>query len=275
MGDKNNKKKDEMSFLEHLEELRWHLMRSAIAVIVMASLIFVFKDFVFDQIIFAPKNPDFITNKILCAFGNSINAPFLCINQIHLQIINVKMSGQFSMHLMVALIGGLILAFPYVFYQFWSFIKPGLHDNELKHARGAVFTSSSLFILGIMFGFFIIIPLSLNFFTTYSISDEVLNHITLNSYISTVTTTSLACGIIFELPVIIYLLAKIGLITASFMRKYRKHSIVVILVLSAIITPPDIFSQALVSIPLFALYEASIFVAAHIEKKKLKQQGNQ
>lgn len=262
---KNNEA--EMSFLDHLEVLRWHLVRAFGSIIVLAIAAFIFSDFIFDTIILAPKTPEFFTNTMLCKFGNFINIETLCINSKPFQIINIKMAGQFSTHIMVSLVAGFIIAFPYVFWELWRFISPALHTNEKKHARGAVFFSSALFILGVVFGYYIIVPLSVHFLGGYNVSDQVLNQINLGSYISTVTSVVLAAGIIFELPIVIYFLSKAGLITPDFLRKYRKHSLVIILVLSAIITPPDIFSQVLVALPLLLLYEAGISISKKIVAK--------
>ena len=262
---KNNQ--SEMGFLDHLEVLRWHLIRSFVAIILLAIVAFVFSDFVFNTVILAPKTPEFFTNYMLCKFGNYIDVKTLCINSKPFQIINIKMAGQFSTHIMVSLVAGFIVAFPYVFWEIWSFIRPALHTSEKRHAGGAVFFSSLLFILGVLFGYYIIVPLSVHFLGGYNVSDQVLNQINLGSYISTVTTVVLAAGIIFELPIIIYFLSKAGLVTPQFLKKYRRHSLVVILILSAIITPPDIFSQVLVALPLLILYEIGISISKKITAK--------
>jgi sec-independent protein translocase protein TatC len=259
--------KKELTFLEHLEELRWHLVRSALSIVILAAAAFIFKDIIFDNIILAPKNPDFITNRLLCEFGNWMEIPALCINSVPFQLININLTGQFTTHINISIVAGLILAFPYVFWEIWRFIKPALHANELKHTRGAVFISTLLFITGVLFGYFIIVPLSTDFLGSYQVSADVLNQINLKSYISTITSISLAGGIAFELPVLIYILSKAGLVSSSFLKKYRKHSVILILLVAAIITPPDVFSQILVALPLYALYEVGIVIAKNIEKK--------
>ena len=264
-------KKDEMSFLDHLEELRWHLLKAFLAIFIMAIIAFIFKDIVFSTIILAPKSPDFPTNVFLCNIGKLTGVLKLCINTLPLEIISIKMAGQFTMHIMVSLIAGLVVAFPYVFYQFWSFIVPAMHENERKHSRGAVFSSSFLFITGVCFGYFIICPLTVHFLGSYSVSEEVSNQINLISYVSTLSSVVLASGVIFELPVLAYFLTKAGLITPQFMKKYRRHSLVVILALSAIITPPDVFSQILVALPLLILYELGIFISKRIVRKQEKE----
>jgi sec-independent protein translocase protein TatC len=265
--DEETKGIKEMSFLEHLEVLRWHLIRSALAIIILAVVAFIFNDFVFNSIILAPKSPKFITNDLLCRFGNFLNMKSLCINNKPFQIININMAGQFSTHIMVSLMAGLIVAFPYIFWEIWSFVKPALHTKEKSHTRGAVFFTSFLFIIGVFFGYFIILPLSVHFFGTYSVSSQVVNQINLTSFISTTSSCVLASGIVFELPVIIYFLSKVGLITPNFLRRYRRHAIVVILTIAAIITPPDVFSQILVSLPLLLLYEISILISKRVAAK--------
>jgi len=265
---KRGSNEGEMTFLQHLEELRWHIIRSVVAVAVGAVVAFILKDFIFNQVILAPKNPDFITNRLLCRLADIVNAPVLCINQQPLNLISIKMSGQFTTHINISLIAGLVLAFPYVFWEFWSFFRPALYEKERKYARGAVTAASLLFLTGILFGYYIISPLSINFLATYRVSDLVTNQINITSYIGSVTSVALSAGVTFELPIVVFFLARIGVITPEFMRKYRKHAIVVVLIIAAIITPPDVFSQTLVSIPLILLYEVSIFIAARVVKKR-------
>ena len=267
MTDEKEQHEAEMGFLDHLEVLRWHLIRSISAIIIFAIVAFIFYQFIFDTIILAPKTPDFFTNKLLCEFGNFINIKTLCINSEPFQIININMAGQFSTHIMVSLVAGFLIAFPYVFWEIWRFIKPALYNNEQKHTQGAVFFSSSLFFLGVLFGYYLIVPLSVHFLGGYNISNQVLNQINLGSYISTITSIVLAAGIIFELPIVIYFLSKAGLITPAILKKYRRHSLVVILALSAIITPPDVFSQVLVALPLVILYEIGIKISKRIYAK--------
>ncbi len=271
MSNETDNNTQEMSFLGHLEELRWHLIRSFISIFIFAIVAFIFHSFIFDSIILAPKTPDFFTNYHLCEFGNFIGIKTLCINSKPFQIINIKMAGQFSTHIMVSLVAGFLIAFPYVFWEFWSFLKPALEKKEKKHTSGAVFFRSLLFLLGVLFGYYLIVPLSVHFLGGYNVSSQVLNQINLGSYISTVTSVVLASGIIFELPIIVYFLSKIGLVTPHSLKKYRRHSLVAILILSAIITPPDIFSQVLVSLPLFILYEFGILIAKNIYKEKEEQ----
>lgn len=261
----------EMSFLEHLEELRWHIIRSIIAIMVFMIIAFIFKNLIFDHIILAPKRPDFITNRLLCKLGEIAHTKALCINTKPLNLISIKMSGQITTHITVAIVAGIILAFPYILYEFWRFFKPALHTNEKKHARGAVFATSTLFFIGVLFGYFALAPLSIHFLSTYEVSPDVVNQINVRSYIGTLTSICLATGLVFELPIITYFLTKVGLITPSFLIKYRKHSIVVIFIIAAIITPPDVFSQMLVSIPLLILFEVGIVISKRVMKQKEKE----
>jgi len=264
-----------MSFLEHLEELRWHIIRSVLAIVFFMVIAFVFKTFLFENIILAPKSDTFFTNRMLCKFGQEIlNTSRLCINSQHLDLISIKMAGQLTTHIAVSMVAGVILAFPIFLWEFWRFFKPALRPNESMHARGAVFAASLLFFTGVLFGYYLLSPLSMHFLGTYEVSPEVSNQINVRSYIGTLSSICLATGIVFELPIIAYFLTKIGLITPAFMRRYRKHSLIVIFILSAIITPPDVISQMLVSLPLIGLYEVGIGVSARVLKKKEKERDD-
>jgi len=267
---KGKKGEKEMSFLEHLEELRWHIIRSVLAVLFFMILAFIFKNVIFGKIILGPKSPGFITNRLLCQLGEYLNTTALCINTKPLNLINIKMSGQLTTHITVSMVAGLILAFPIILWEFWKFFKPALRANEARYAQGAVFAASMLFFTGVLFGFFMLAPLSIHFLSSYEISEDVVNQINIRSYIGTLTSICLATGLVFELPIIAFFLTKIGLITPSFMRKYRKHAIVVIFIIAAIITPPDVFSQTLVAIPLLILYEVSILISARVMRQKEK-----
>lgn len=264
------KKKEDMTFLEHLEELRWHLIRAVLAVTVFSIIAFIFDDFIFNKILLAPKNPNFITNQVLCHLATVLNKPELCINTKPLPIINTMMSGQFQADMWISFIAGIILAFPFIINEIWKFISPALYVNERNQARGAVLAISGLFLIGVLFGYYVIVPLSIHFLGTYSVSSQIQNYINLNSYFSTIASATLACGLVFELPIFAFFLAKIGVISAAFMRKYRRHAIIIILIIAAIITPPDVFSQIMVTIPLILLYEMSIFVVVIVQRKKLK-----
>ncbi len=268
---KRNPNQREMSFLEHLEELRWHIIRSAIVIVIFSIVAFIMKDFIFNVVLLNPKTPDFWTNRMFAKLGDLIGSESIKINQKNLELISIKMAGQFSAHIWTSIVAGMIVASPVVFYEFWKFISPALYDKEKKAASGAVFYTTSLFIIGILFGYFLIVPLSVHFLGSYNVSSEVGNKINLTSYIGTVTTISLASGIVFLLPVFVYFLSKVGLLTPESMKKYRKHAYVVLLLLSAIITPPDIFSQILVCFPLVFLYEVGIIISRRVVKKLDKQ----
>ena len=259
---------NKMSFLEHLEEMRWRLIRALLAIVVVAILAFIFKGVVFDRIILAPKDPGFITYRFFCALSHRLGlSDALCISTTF-ELQNIDMSGQFTSHILVSVVTGLVVAFPYVFYQVWAFVAPGLREKEKGKARGAVLATSVLFFLGVSFGYLLIAPLSVQFFGNYSVSDQVENIIRLNSFISIVTMTTLAGGLVFQLPIAVYFLAELGLVTPDVLRKYRKHSIVGMLIISAVITPPDITSQLLVVLPLIVLYEMSIYIAKIVSARR-------
>lgn len=260
-----------MSFLEHLEELRWHLVRSFLYILVFAILAFIFKNIVFDVILLGPSNPDFFTNRLLCQLAENINISALCINQKQLLLQNIQMTGQFTTHIWISFLGGIVVAFPFIFWEFWQFIKPALYKQEVEHSRGAIFFASILFTIGILFAYYIISPLSVHFLGSYQVSEKVDNIVNLGSYIATVSSIIIASGILFELPMFIYFMSKVGLVTADTLKKYRRHSFVVTLALAAIITPPDMISQILVSLPLVLLYEAGIIIARGVERKKSKE----
>jgi sec-independent protein translocase protein TatC len=260
----------EMSFLEHLEALRWHIVRSAGVIFTAAIILFCYKEFLFDSILLAPKNPSFPTYRALCWISEHFNlGGDLCVTKIDFALISTDLSSQFTTHMWAAFVGGLILGFPYLVFELWKFIRPALKDKEKKYAQGIVFYTSFLFTTGVLFGYYVITPMSVNFLGTYQVSAEVKNTITLDSFIGTVTTLTLITGLVFELPIVIYFLSKIGIMSPAFMRKYRRHAVVVILIVAAIITPTsDATTLMLVAIPLWILYEISIFVSAYVAKTK-------
>lgn len=264
MAEKNNV---EMTFWDHLEELRWVFIRSLLAVSVVSVVAFLNKNIVFNYVFLAPKEPTFLTNRLLCKLGEIIHSQALCLNQNNLEIINIKLAGQFTTHLFISFAVGIFVASPYIIFEFWRFVRPALHQNEKKHSRGAVLVSSLLFITGVLFAYFLIVPLTINFLGNYQVSDQVLNTISLSSYLGNVVSVSLSVGIIFEVPILIFFLTKTGIITPKFMRKSRKLILVILLVVSAIITPPDMISQILVCIPLYFLYEISIRVSERVYRK--------
>lgn len=258
----------EMSFWGHLEELRWHLVRSITAIIVLAIIAFLNRRVLFDLIILAPSTSDFITNRLFCWMAEKLSMSGLCMDSLRLQIININLPGQFTMHLFISLVTGAILAFPFIINEVWRFIRPALHKNETKNSRRFILSSSILFFVGVLFSYFLIVPLTINFLGTYQVSEIVKNQISINSYVNTVVSVTFAVGLVFELPLIIYFLTKLGLVTPDFLKKNRKYMVVILLIVSAIITPPDVFSQILVCIPLLGLYEISILISERIYKKE-------
>ena len=264
---------NDMSFLDHLEDLRWHLIRATIAILICGTVAFIFSDFIFDTIIFGPKRMSFPTYKWLCNISKLVGVEStFCLDEFPFRIQNRTMSGQFSAHIWTSIYTGFIIAFPYVIYQFWKFLSPGLHTNERKHSRGFIIITSILFFIGVLFGYYIVTPLSINFLGTYNVSSEISNEIDISSYISLVRSSALASGIIFELPIIIYFLTKIGLVTPQILKKYRKFALVIVLILSAIITPPDIASQVIVAIPILILYQVSIAISKIVVKNQQKKE---
>ncbi|MCC2545678.1 twin-arginine translocase subunit TatC [Hymenobacter sp. BT175] len=260
-----------MSFIDHLEALRWHIIRAAIAVVVFSTAAFLAKDFLFHDLILGPSRPDFWTYQMFCKLGQALNSPDLCLKKLTFDLQNRQMSGQLSMHISTSVIVGLALAFPYTFWELWRFIRPGLYPHERANSRGAVLFVSVLFLLGLLFGYYVAAPLSINFLASYQLDASIENQIDLQSYISTLTTMSLSCAFVFELPMIVYFLAKAGLVTPEVMRIYRKHAFVVILVIAAVITPPDVSSQLIVTIPIMLLYELSITIAKVVSRNRLQR----
>jgi len=271
-----NKNVNEMSFLDHLEDLRWHLIRAVSAIMIVATIAFIFSRSIFKLIIFAPLKMDFPTYSLLCEAGQLIKVDTtFCGETLPMIIQNRTMAGQFSADIWTAIFAGFVIAFPYVIYQLWKFISPGMHSNERRHSRGFIIICSFLFFTGVLFGYYIVTPLSINFLANYSISEVVDNQIDISSYISLIRSAALASGLVFELPIIIYFLTKIGLVTPQFLKTYRKYALVIVLILSAIITPPDIASQVIVAIPILILYQVSIYISKLVVKnQKLKEQDN-
>tara|TARA_R110001592_G_scaffold151883_1_gene378919 strand:+ start:146542 stop:147387 length:846 start_codon:yes stop_codon:yes gene_type:complete len=269
--DQYNEEEEEengMSFLDHLEQLRWHLLRSVSAILVFMVLAFLSKGFVFGQVILGPSKVDFVTYRLLCKLSDMLSLPALCIDQLPFIIQSRQMTGQFSMHVTSSLVVGLIAAFPYVFWEVWKFISPGLYSKERNAARGAVFFVSLLFFLGASFGYFILAPLSINFLSNYQLDPSIANEFDITSYVSTLVMLVLASAVMFQLPVVIYFLTQAGLVSSTMLKAYRRHSIVVILVLSAVITPPDVISQILIAMPILVLYETGILIAKRLERKR-------
>jgi len=274
---KQKKDVNEMSFLDHLEELRWHLIRATAAVVILGFSAFLMKDFIFNTLLFGPKQPDFPTYRFFCFLSQKLGFEgAFCSTEPLFILQSREMAGQFSAHIWTSIWAGFIIGFPYVLWEIWRFIGPGLYDNERKNARGFIFIASFLFFLGVLFGYYIVAPLSINFLGSYTVSEEVTNQIDLSSYIAIVRSSIIACGLIFELPILIYFLTRIGLVTPEFLKKYRKVASVLVLIVSAVITPPDVASQIIVSIPILILYEVSIHISRFVlrgERKKASKNG--
>jgi sec-independent protein translocase protein TatC len=263
----------EMSFFDHIDVLRKHLMRAVGVIVVFTIGAFYFTDYIFNTIIMGPKTPTFWTYRMMCKLYErfpSIGSEF-CITKIDAKIINTEMAGQFTLQLNSCVMVGVILGIPYLLFELWLFIKPALHEDERRSASGFVAFASFLFFTGILFGYFIICPLSINFLTNFTVSPDIQNTFTIDSYLSSVMTLTLGSGVIFQLPVIIFILSKMGIMTPAFMRASRRYSTVIILIVAAIVTPTaDPYTMLIVAVPLFMLYEMSIYISANIEKKKNK-----
>ncbi len=268
-----SEQQNEMSFLNHLEVLRWTLVRSSLAVFAFGIVAFLMKGFIFNDIILAPKDPSFVTYRFLCAFSKFFGTQGLCIDEIPFIVQSRTMAGQFSAHIWTSFAFGFVMAFPYIIWEVWKFLKPALYEKEQKNARSFIIVTSFLFFLGILFGYYVITPLSINFLGSYTVADEVKNNFDLSSYTSLLKASCLSAGFIFELPIIIYFLTKMGLVTPEFLKKYRKYALVMVLILAALITPPDIISQVIVAIPMIALYEVSIKISKFIIKKQEKEKS--
>ena len=268
-GKKNNEERAEMSFVEHLEVLRGHLFRSALAIAVGAVLFIVYNDFFVKEVLMGPTHADFPTYKWLCNVGHAIGlGDKMCMKDIGLKMQSTSVSGQFSMYFTLIFVGGIIVAFPYIFWEFWRFIKPALTKKELSKTRGVIFWVSLLFFMGIFFGYFIIAPYTVNFFANFHLDENIENIWTITSYIDTLVPLILGSGLAFQLPLVMFFLAKVGLMSPDFLRRNRKYAVVIILILAGIITPPDVISQVICTIPLWILYEISISLTAKVQKEK-------
>jgi sec-independent protein translocase protein TatC len=267
----------EMSFMDHLEVLRWHLMRSAIVLVVIAIGVFVYVDWIFDNIVFAPARKDFVTYTALCNFSHKLHlGDALCMPPIDIELLGSTVSGPFMSAISIAFMGAIIIAFPYLMWELWRFVKPALSSKEISYARGSIGWVSLCFFTGAAFGYFLLAPFTFNFLANFQLGKlGVYKYLpTLDDYISTLTSLILGCGVAFELPVLAYVLSKLGLITPKFLKDYRKYAYVVILIVAAIITPsPDWTSQTIVAVPLILLYEISIFISKRVEKQKIKSEA--
>ncbi|MCC8088100.1 MAG: twin-arginine translocase subunit TatC [Rikenellaceae bacterium] len=264
----NGDSPEEMTFFEHLDALRPHLLRSLASFFILTVAAFFCKDLIIDKILFGPQSPEFITNRILCQLAGLVNSDALCLNGVEYNLINTKLSGQFMLHLTVSVASGLIIAVPYIIHELWQFVKPALSPNERRGSRRLVGYVSLCFFAGILFGYYIIAPITISFFQTYTVSESITNLFDISSYLATVLNVTLACGAVFQLPILIYFLSKTGVVSSGFLKKYRKHAAIFILIFAALITPPDIFSQILIGIPMYLLYELSINIAGRTERKR-------
>ncbi|HWR94908.1 MAG TPA: twin-arginine translocase subunit TatC [Flavobacterium sp.] len=264
----------EMSFLDHLEELRWLLVRSTVAILVCATATFFVSDYIFDIIIFGPTHAEFVTYRFFCDLSHQLGfADSICVTEMPFIIQNTNMEGQVNILIWTCITAGFILSFPFILWQLWKFISPALYEKERKHAKLFISVSSLLFFMGVLFGYFVIVPMSVNFFATFKVSEVIKNQFSVDSYIGMVKTSVIACGLFFELPIIIYFLTKLGLVTPTFLRKYWKYAVVIILIVAAIVTPPDVVSQLTVAIPMLIIYEISIFISVLVHKKQIKANG--
>jgi len=263
-----NKEKS-MPFLHHLSALRKHLIRASLGVIIAGIVAFIFRGVLFDGLLLAPKSPDFISYRVLCLLSEMTEIRSLCIENINIELLNSKMAGQFSLHISLSLIAGVVFSFPFILREIWAFVSPGLTFKEREKSVAFISISSLLFFLGAAFGYFLIVPLSVQFLSNYIVSDQIINFIETSSYLSTIASIILACGFLFELPIVIYFLSRAGLVTPAFMKTYRRHAWIIILIISSIITPPDVFSQVIVSIPVALLYELSVLISKIAQPKKI------
>ncbi len=266
-----------MSFIDHLEALRWHILRSVVAVVVGAILIFIWASDVMDKIVLGPTHPSFVTYSILCKIGHQLNmVESLCLSNFKIEFQSNAMTEQFMMTFTIAFVGGFIVSFPYVFWELWSFVKPALSKKEIKKTRGIIFWVSTLFFIGVGFGYFVLTPFMVNFYSTYSLSSSIKFIPTISDYMENLIYTTVGIGVLFQMPLVILFLSKIGIISPKFLRTYRRHALVVILIAAAIITPStDPFSLTIVTIPLYALYEASIFLSAKVFKEREKREAEE
>lgn len=274
LGNRKRDDRAEMSFVDHLDELRTHLIRAVVAIVIGMVFVGFNNKYIIDRIILGPTHEDFFSFRKICEWGHQLGmGDKMCISNIGINMQNTETTGQISLFFIVLFIGGFILAFPYVFWQFWQFVRPALTKKELNKTRGVIFWVSFLFFLGVLFGYFFITPFSMNFMATFSMSDKIQNIWTIKSYINTILPLVLGTGLAFQMPLVIYFLARIGIVSAGFLRKNRKYAIVIILVIAAVITPPDVISQVVVAVPLLALYEISIGLTKRVEKEKAKEEA--
>lgn len=265
----------QMSFLDHLEELRWHIIRAMSSILILGVAAFLMKDFVWGILILGPTKAEFWTFQMFCKISSAVGSSAFCFDEMPFIIQSRKMTGQFSMHIVSSAVVGLIVAFPYVFWEIWRFVSPGLYDNERKLSRGAVFFVSLLFTIGVLFGYYIVTPISVNFLGNYQVDPTILNEFDITSYVSILITLVLACGLLFQLPIVVYFLSKAGIISPAALVQYRRHAIVVILIIAAFVTPPDPITQLLVTFPLLLLYQASIYISRVVTRKEARRRAEE
>ncbi len=261
-----------MSFLDHVEELRWTLIRSIVGILIGAVVAFAFSDFIFNVIIFGPINENFVTYEYFCKLGNlvGIDSEF-CDPDFNFDLRTNGMSDEFSAHIWTSIMVGFVIGFPWLLWQFWKFISPGLKPRERHYSTGFIIVCSLLFFAGVSFGYYVIAPLSVHFMLTYDLSDKILKLPSISSYIAYIRASMLSSGLLFELPVVIYFLTKIGLATPVGLRNNRKFALVIVLIVAAVITPPDVASQVIVAIPVLLLYEVSIWISAFVLRRDRKR----
>jgi sec-independent protein translocase protein TatC len=265
----------EMSFIDHLEALRWHVVRSIFAILLFGVVFFIFIDWIFDNVIMGPTRNDFISYRVLCSLSHTLRlGDSLCMPPMELNLQVTSVSGTFMSSITIAFAGGLLFALPYVLWEVWRFVKPALKPEELNYTRGVIFWISLFFFMGASFGYFLMAPFTFNFLANYKIGTEgiLLYRPMLSDYLDSLIDITLGAGLAFELPMASWILSKMGLVTPKFLRTYRKYAYVALLVIAAIITPsPDWGSQLIVVIPLVLLYELSILISARVNKAAEKK----
>lgn len=261
-----------MSFIDHIEELRWHIVRAIVAILVCAIGVFIYIEWIFDNIILGPAHSNFVSYRALCKLGKMLHVDALCLGDLNISFQSTELSGQFMTAFSSSFMIGFIIAFPYVFWEFWKFLKPALKPTELKYARGIVFWSSLLFFIGVLFAYYVVAPFTINFFANYQLSPIFKNNITIGNYYDTLNDLILGMGIVFELPIVVFFLSRLGVITPKLLRDKRRYAYLIILILAEVITPPDWFSCFLVAIPLVFLYEMGISISQRAVNERLRKQ---
>lgn len=262
----------EMTFGEHLDELRKILIRVVVVFGILVIALFAMKGIVLD-VVFAPIRETFPTNRLFAWLATVMNSEALRISPDNVELFNNKMAGQFMLHIKSSVVGAFILAFPYLIWELWCFVKPALPPEQRRKSIRYAIECPVWFVLGLLFGYYVIAPLAINFLGNYQVSDQISNIIDVSSFMTTVLSVSFAAAVAFQLPILIRLLATMGVVTADGMRQYRKIAVVVLLAFAAIITPPDVVSQVLIFIPCYALYEYGIRITARIDAQRAKEEA--